>query len=84
MDLEVIIQSEVSQTKKDIWCYLYVESKKGTQMNSFKEQKQTHRLCKTYGYQRGQFAGGGGMDLGRGIGIITLRYMECLANMGLL
>ena len=33
-------------------------------MNLFAEQKQTHRLCKTYGFQRGQAAGSEG-----GVGI---------------
>ena len=56
MDLEIIILSEVSQTKTNIiWYHLYMESKKTMQINLFKKQKQTHRLRKhTYGYKRGK------------------------------
>ena len=59
-DLEIIILSEVSQTKTNIIHYhLHVESKKMMQINLFTEQKQTHRLRKrTYVYQRGK----GGRD----------------------
>ena len=59
MDLEIIILSEVSQTKISIiWYHLYVESKKnGT--NELIKQKQTHRHGRqTYGYQSGK----GGRD----------------------
>ena len=52
-------------------------------MNLFAEQKQTHGLRKTEGYQRGQVGRGvGGLDLGFWIGICALNYMERLANMG--
>ena len=56
MDLEIIILSEVSQTKTNIiWYHLYVDSKKKIQMNLFIKQKQTHRHRKQiYGYQRGK------------------------------
>ena len=59
MDLEIIILSEVSQTKTSIIYHLYVESKKKKiQMSLFTEEKQTHRLTKqTYGYQRGKVVG---------------------------
>ena len=60
MDLEIIILSEVSQTRKIniIWYHLYVESKKMIQMDLFTKQKQTHSLQKqTYGYQRGKVGG---------------------------
>ena len=44
-----------------------VESKKkGIRMNLLAEQKQTHRLRKTYGYQTGQVQGEGGVDGGLG------------------
>ena len=44
MDLEIIIPSEVNQTKTNIILYhLYVESKKMIQMNLITKQKQTHR-----------------------------------------
>ena len=36
-----------------IWYHLYVESKKMIQMNLFTKQKETHRLRKQHGYQRG-------------------------------
>ena len=55
MDLEIIILTEISQTKTNIiWYHLYVESKKMIQMNLFTKQKYTHRHRKqTHGYQRG-------------------------------
>ena len=44
MDIEMIIFSEVSQTKTNIIYYhLHVKSKKMIQMNLFTKQKQTHR-----------------------------------------
>ena len=52
-------------------------------MNLLAEQKQTHKLSKTYG-TKGDRWGKGGMDWGFGIGICTLRYMECLTNGDLL
>ena len=60
MDLDIVILSEVSQTKTNtIWYHLYVESKKMIQINLFTKQKQTHRPRKrTYGYQRGKVGGG--------------------------
>ena len=54
--------------------------KKRVKMNLFAEEKQTHKLLKTYGYQRGQVQGVGGMDWGFRIGICTLRYMEIWNN----
>ena len=48
MDLEIVIQSEVSQIEKDIGYHLYVESKKKmVQMNLFTKQKQSHKCRKT-------------------------------------
>ena len=38
-------------------------------MNLFAEQKQTHRLSKTYGYQRGQLGKGWGGWVGSGLGM---------------
>ena len=46
MDLEIIILSDVSQTKTNIIYHLYVKSKNMIEMNLFKKQKQTHRLRK--------------------------------------
>ena len=59
MDLEIIILSEVSQTKTNIiWYHLYVDSKKMIQMNLFTKQKQTYRHRKQiYGYQMGRGRG---------------------------
>ena len=61
MDLEIIILSEVSQTKKDkyyIYMYcLYVESKKITEMNLFTKQKHTdieNKLMVTKGERGGE------------------------------
>ena len=53
-------------------------------MNLFAEQKETHRLQKTYGYQRGQVAVLGGMAGVWEIGICTVSYMEQLAKGDLL
>ena len=50
MDLEIIILSDISQTKTNTY-HLCVESKKRIQMNLFTSQKQTHRHReRTYGY----------------------------------
>ena len=46
MDLEIIILSEVSQTKTIIRYHLYVQSKKLIHMNLFTKQKQIHRCRK--------------------------------------
>ena len=56
MDPEIFILSEGSQRETNIiWYYLYVGSKKVTQMNLFTKQKHTHRHRKlTYGYQGGK------------------------------
>ena len=51
-------------------------------MNLFAEQKQTGRLGKIHGYQKGKV--GVGMDWRFGIGIRTLRCMERLTNGDLL
>ena len=84
MDLEIVIQSEVSQRKTNIIYYhLYVESRKMVQMNLFAKQKQSHRCRKqTYGYQGGK--GGGGMNCEIGIDIYTLVYMKQVTNENLL
>ena len=84
MDLEIVIQSEVSQRKTNIIYYhLYVESRKMVQMNLFAKQKQSHRCRKqTYGYQGGK--GGGGMNWEIGIDIYTLVYMKQVTNENLL
>ena len=48
MDLEIIILSEVSQTKTNAICYhLYVESKKRIQMNLFTKQEIDSQTSKT-------------------------------------
>ena len=55
MDLEIILLSEVSQTKKDKYHDItYMQNlKKMIQMNLFTKQKQTHRLREqTSGYWR--------------------------------
>ena len=51
IDLEIIILSEVNQTKTNIYDITYVESKKMIHMNLFTKHKQTHRhRQQTYGY----------------------------------
>ena len=55
IDLEIIILSEVNQTKTNIWYHLYMESKNMIQMNLFTKQKLTHKHKKqTYGFWRGK------------------------------
>ena len=57
-----------------------MESKKRIQMNFFSEQKQTHRLWKTYGYQRGQVGEGGwsenALKLGCDDGCTTINMIK--------
>ena len=60
MDLEIIIQSEVSQTEKDKYhvISLICGVRNMTQMNLFMKKKHTHRHSKqTCGYQRGKWMG---------------------------
>ena len=60
MDPEMIILTEVSQTKTEKYMISYVEPKKRIHINLFIKQKQTYRLRKqTYGYQRGKVGRGG-------------------------
>ena len=57
-DLEIIILSEVSQTKTNIWYNLYVESNTMIQKKLFIKPNQTHRFWnQTYAYQRGNHGG---------------------------
>ena len=62
MDLEIIIQSEKSQTEKDkchMISFICRILKKKVQMNLFTNQKQTHRHREQiYGYQTGKVGGG--------------------------
>ena len=64
MDIEMIILSEVSQTKTNImWYHLYVESNKNDTENLFTKQKQTHRLwSQAYGYEGGSLWCVGGIN----------------------
>ena len=74
VDLEIIIPSEVSQSKTNIVYHLYVESKKVIQMNLFIKQKQSHRCRKQiYAYQ-GIRAGGINWDIG--IDLYSLLYIK--------
>ena len=58
IDLEMIIQSEVSQTEKDKYITYMWNLKKMIQMNLFTKQKPTHSHRKqNYGYQRGKRGG---------------------------
>ena len=73
MDLEIVILSEVNQTKTNIiWSHLYVESKKMIQMNLFAKQTPRHRK-QTYGYQGIR---GGGINWKTGIDTYTLLYIK--------
>ena len=59
MDLEIIILSEVSQTKTNIvWYCLYVESKKNDTENLFTKQKSTHGHRKQIYGTKGEREGG--------------------------
>ena len=61
MDLETVIQSEVSQKEKSKYHIMYVESRKKVQMNRFARQKWRHRCREQlYGHQGGKAGGGGG------------------------
>ena len=55
MDLQTVIQSEVSQKEKNIIQYrFYVESRKTVQINLFARRKESHRCSEqTYGYPEG-------------------------------
>jgi len=56
--LEIIILSQVSQRKTNIWYHLYVDSKVLWKWTILIQQKQTHRHRKqTYSYQRGKVGG---------------------------
>ena len=78
MYLEIVILSEVSQTKtniiSNILYFHYVESKKVVQMNLFTKQKESHRFRKqSFGYQGYE---GGGINWEIGIDIDTLLYVK--------
>ena len=62
MNLETVIQSEVSQKEKKKYRILtHVEPRKMVQMNRFAGQKLRHRCREqTYGYQGGKIAVGWG------------------------
>ena len=63
MDLETVIQSEVSQKEKNKYRILthIVEPRKMVQMNQFAGQKLRHRCREqTYGHQEGKTAVGWG------------------------
>ena len=63
MDLETVIQSEVSQKEKNKYGVLthICEPRKMVQMNRFAGQKLRHRCRKqTYGHQGGKVVGGWG------------------------
>ena len=78
MDLEILILSEVSQTKTNIiWYHLYVESKKRVQMNlSTIQNRNTSYRCRkqTYGYQGVRV--GEGINWELGINIYPLLYRK--------
>ena len=75
MDLEIVIISEVSQTKKDKYHMILLIGgifKERVQMNLF--TKQSHRCRKqNYGYQGVRW---GGINWENGIDIYTLLYIK--------
>ena len=86
MGLEIVIQSELSQTEKNKYCIIYclcVESRKIIQMKLFTKQKYSHRHREqAYNYQR--MMGGGGreseMSWEIGIDIYTIDTMHKIDN----
>ena len=61
-DLEIITLSEVRQWTQTSCATTYMQNlkKKRMQMDLFAKPKQTHRLGKTYGYQKGHVGEGRG------------------------
>ena len=60
MDLKIILQSEISQTKTNIIQYhVYVESKTMIQMNLFTKEKQTHKHKNKVSVTKGEREGKG-------------------------
>ena len=60
MGPEIVILSEISQTKTHIiWYHFYVESKKDTNELIYKTETNSQALKKTYGYQKGNRGLGG-------------------------
>ena len=86
MDLETVIQSEVSQEEKNKYRILtYIcGTQKMVQINWFAEQKLRHRCREQmYGHQGGKAAGGGGgggMNWETGIDIYTLMCIKLMIN----
>ena len=60
MDLKIILQSEISQTKTNtIQYHVYVESKTMIQMNLFTKEKQTHKHKNKVSVTKGEREGKG-------------------------
>ena len=77
MDLETVIQSEVSQKEKNKY-RMYVEPRKMVQMNWFARQKQTDvekKSMDTKGGKRGR-----GINWEIGIDVYTLLYIKQITN----
>ena len=88
MNLETVIQSEVSQKEKNKYRILMhiCEPRKMVQMSRFAGQKLRHRCREqTYGHQVGKAAGGGGGGLNWVIGIdmYTLMCIKWITNKNL-
>ena len=82
MDLETVIQSEVSQKEKNKYHILthVCGTQKMVQMNRFAEQKLRYRCREqTYGHQGGKVEGGGGggvLNWEIGIDVFTLMCIK--------
>ena len=81
MDLDTVIQSEVTQKEENKYHILiiYVEPRKMVQMNQFARQKQRHR-CGEQTDAHQEVGGGGGMNWEIGIDIYTLICIKQITN----
>ena len=77
MDLEIIILSEVSQTKTNIWHHLYVESnfKKWYKWTYLQNRNRLTDIENKLMVTKGETGGGGGINQELGMNIHTLLYI---------
>ena len=81
MDLEIVIQSELSQTEKHryrVICCLCAESRKMAQMNSFTKQRQSHRHREQTRLPKGDGGGGGRVRRAGRLGLTCILLTLCI------